>query len=77
MSSLAQLTTAVVSGTVKQVRLDPALFQQRGPTIYLLRPTGSGEIEIKPEMVPSLGKKRQENKETEVKRGTPVRYKPC
>lgn len=65
MSSLAQLTTAVVSGTVKQVSLDPSLFQQTVRTyiICLLRPTGSGEIEMNPEMVPSLGKKRQENKE--------------
>lgn len=59
MSSLAQLTTAVVSGTVKQVSLDPSLFQHtvRTYVICLLRPAGSGEIGMNPE------KKRQENKE--------------
>lgn len=36
MSSLAQLTTAVVSGTVKQVSLDPALFQQTVRTYNIL-----------------------------------------
>lgn len=37
MSSLAQLTTAVVSGTVKQVSLDPStLFQQTVRTYSIL-----------------------------------------
>lgn len=34
MSSLAQLTTAVVSGTVKQVSLDPSLFSAYSEDLY-------------------------------------------
>lgn len=60
MSSPAQPTTAVVSGTVKQVSLGHAFFYQTVRAYSVLfKQIGSEEIEINPEMVPSLGSKRQ------------------
>lgn len=47
MSSLAQLTTAVVSGIVKQVSLGHSLFSKNLPTsLYLSRQMCSEELEL-------------------------------